>query len=129
MRFGGGVGKLRQRPHYFEVRLVRLHWLLGLAVLAAAAPVWAGEIETAAPIQAVVHEFGDKPVLAYYTRGVGTCDTVLISGRPDPRVRLAPDQVAIIEDVSGGALRLTCGIGTAAMVVERTPAPLSAASQ
>jgi hypothetical protein len=108
-----------------------IRWLLGLTVLAAAAPVWSAEIETAAPIQAVVHEFDGKPVLAYYTRGAGTCDAVLMTHQvPGPRVRvsLVPDQVATIEDVSGGALKLTCGVGAAQMMVERTPAPLNAAS-
>lgn len=110
--------------------------LLALTVLtAAAAPASAGEIETAAPIQAVTHEFGaelgDRTVLAYYTRGAGTCDAVLMTNQePGPRVRvsLAPDQVATIEDVGGGALKLTCGVEAAQMQVERTPAPLKAAS-
>jgi hypothetical protein len=110
--------------------------LLALALLAAAAtPAWADEIETAAPIQAVTHEFGaevgDRTVLAYYTRGTGTCDAVLMTHQePGPRVRvsLAPDQVATIEDVGGGALKLTCGAEAGQMLVERTPAPLKAAS-
>ena len=106
--------------------------LLALTVLAAAAaPAWAGEIETAAPIQAVTHEFGDRTVLAYFTRGTGTCDAVLMTHQePGPRVRvsLAPDQVATIENVDGGALELTCGVEAARMLVERTPAPLKAAS-
>jgi hypothetical protein len=109
--------------------------LLALTALAAAAPASAGEIETAAPIQAVTHEFGaefgDRTVLAYYTRGAGTCDAVLMTHQePGPRVRvsLAPDQVATIEDVGGGALKLTCGAEAAQMLVERTPAPLRAAS-
>jgi hypothetical protein len=107
--------------------MMTIRHLLGLTLLAATAPAWAGEIETVAPIQAVVHEFGDKPVLAYYTRGgAGTCDTVLMTHQePGPRLRvsLAPDQAATIEDVGGGTLRLTCGFGAAMMVVERTPAP------
>jgi hypothetical protein len=112
--------------------------LLALAVLAAAAataPAAAGGIEAAAPVQAVTHgfgaEFGDRTVLAYYTRGAGTCDAVLMTHRePGPRVRvsLTPDQAATIEDVGGGALKLTCGAGAARMLVERTPAPLNAAS-
>jgi hypothetical protein len=110
--------------------------LLTLTVLAAAtAPAAAGGIETAAPIQAVTHEFGaefgDRTVLAYYTRGTGTCDAVLMTHRePGPRVRvsLMPDQVATIEDVGGGALKLTCDVEAARMLVERTPAPLKAAS-
>jgi hypothetical protein len=109
--------------------------LLALTALAAA-PASAGEIETAAPIQAVTHEFGaefgDRTVLAYYTRGAGTCDAVLMTHQePGPRVRvsLAPDQVATIEDVGGGALKLTCGVEAAQMLVERTPpAPLKTAS-
>src|SRR5687768_17301737 len=87
--------------------------LLALTVLAGAtAPASAGGIETAAPIQAVTHEFGaefgDRTVLAYYTRGAGTCDAVLMTNHdPGPRVRvsLAPDQAATIEDVGGGALK------------------------
>ena len=111
--------------------------LLALTVLAATAvPARAGGIETAAPIQAVTHEFGagsgDRTVLAYFTRGAGTCDAVLMTHRePGPRVRvsLMPDQVATIEDVNGGALKLTCGVAAAQMLVERTPpAPLKAAS-
>jgi hypothetical protein len=111
--------------------------LLALDVLAAtaAAPAAAGGIEAAAPVQAVTHGFGagfgDRTVLAYYTRGAGTCDAVLMTHRePGPRVRvsLMPDQAATIEDVGGGALKLTCGAGAAQMLVERTPAPLKAAS-
>jgi hypothetical protein len=109
--------------------------LLALTVLAASAPASAGETETVAPIHAVTHEFGaefgDRTVLAYYTRGAGTCDAVLMTHQePGPRVRvsLAPDQVATIEDVGGGALKLTCGAEAAQMLVERTPAPLRAAS-
>ena len=111
--------------------------LLALTVLAAAAtaPAAAGGIETAAPIQAVTHGFGagsgDRTVLAYFTRGAGTCDAVLMTHRePGPRVRvsLVPDQVATIEDVGGGALKLTCDVEAARMLVERTPAPLEAAS-
>jgi hypothetical protein len=111
--------------------------LLALTVLAAAAtaPAAAGGIETAAPVHAVTHEFGaepgDRTVLAYYTRGAGTCDAVLMTNQePGPRVRvnLAPDQAATIEDVGGGALKLTCGAEAAQMLVERTPAPLKAAS-
>jgi hypothetical protein len=108
--------------------------LLALTALAAA-PASAGGIETAAPIQAVTHEFGaefgDRTVLAYYTRGAGTCDAVLMTNQePGPRVRvsLAPDQVAMVEDVSGGTLKLTCGVEAAQMLVERMPAPLKAAS-
>jgi hypothetical protein len=112
--------------------MMTIRSLLGLTVLAATAPAWAGEAETAAPIQAVVHEFGEKTVLAYYTRGAGTCDAVLMTNHdPGPRVRvsLTPDQVATIEDVGGGALKLTCGVEAAQMLVERTPpAPLKAAS-
>ena len=112
--------------------MMTIRHLLGLTLLAATAPAWAGEIETVAPIQAVVHEFGDKPVLAYYTRRAGTCDTVVMTHQePGPRlhVSLAPDQVATIEDVGGGMLRLTCGFEAGTMVVERTPAPHKAASR
>jgi hypothetical protein len=104
--------------------------LLGLTTLAAT-PALAEGIETAAPIQAVVQEFGDRPVLAYYTRGTGTCDTVLMTNRePGPRVRvsLMPSQAATIEDVGGGMLKLTCGEGAAQMLVERVPASVTAAS-
>jgi hypothetical protein len=41
---------------------------------------------------------------------------------------LVPDQVATIEDVSGGTIKLTCGIEAAQMLVERKPAPLKAAN-
>jgi hypothetical protein len=102
--------------------------LLGLTMLAAAAPALAEGIETAAPIQAVVQEFGDRSVLAYYTRGSGTCDMVLMTDQqPGPRVRvsLMPAQAANIEDVSGGVLKLTCGEGAAQMLVERVPAPVA----
>ncbi len=105
--------------------------LLGLTVFAAAVPAWAGEIETAAPIQAVVQEFGERTVQAYYTRGAGTCDAVLMTNQePGPRVRvsLAPNQVTTIEDVSGGALTLTCGPEATQMLVERSPVLLRAAS-
>jgi hypothetical protein len=109
--------------------------LLALTVLVAAAPASAAGLEAVAPIHAVTHEFGaelgDRPVLAYYTRGAGTCDAVLMTNHdPGPRVRvsLAPDQAATIEDVSGAALKLTCGAEAAQMLVERTPAPLKAAS-
>jgi hypothetical protein len=107
--------------------------LLTLTILAASAtaPAAAGGIETAAPIHAVTHEFGDRTVLAYYTRGAGTCDAVLMTHQePGPRVRvsLMPDQVATIEDVGGGALKLTCDVEAAQMLVERMPAPLKAAS-
>lgn len=109
--------------------------LLGLGILAAATPAWSGEIETAAPIQVVMHEFGaefgDRTVLAYYTRGAGTCEAVLMTHEePGPRVRvsLRPYQTTTIEDVGGGALKLTCGADAARMLVERTPAPLNAAS-
>jgi hypothetical protein len=108
-----------------------IRFFFGVIVLAAAAPAGAGEIETAAPIQAVVHEFGDKPVQAYYTRGAKTCDVVLMTHQelgPRVRVSLLPDQVAAIEDVSGGALKLTCGVDASRMLVERMPAPLKAAS-
>lgn len=104
--------------------------LLALTCLAAAVPAWAAEPETAAPIQAVMHSFGDRTVLAYYTRGNGTCDAVLITHQePGPRVRvsLMPDQAATIEDVSGGGLKLTCGFGAAQLLVERIAAPLAAA--
>jgi hypothetical protein len=88
-------------------------------------------METAAPTQAVVQEFGDQTVLAYYTRGVGTCDAVLTTGRePGPRVRvsLVPDQAAMVEDVGGGILKLTCGVDASNMLVERTPPSIHAAS-
>ena len=76
----------------------------------------------------MVHDFGDQRVLAYYTRGSGTCDMVLMTHRePGPRVRvsLMPAQAANIEDVSGGVLKLTCGEGAAQMLVERVPAPVA----
>jgi hypothetical protein len=105
--------------------------LLSLILVAAAAPAWAGETETAGPIQAVIHDFGGRPVLAYFTRGAGTCDAVLMTHQdlgPRVRVRLLPDQAATIEDVSGGTVKLTCGADGSRMVVERTPAPVAAAS-
>ena len=105
--------------------------LVGLTTLAAAAPALAEGIETAAPIQAVVQDFGDRPVLAYYTRGSGSCDMVLMTNQePGPRVRvsLMPAQAATIEDVSGGMLKLTCGEGAAQMLVERVPTSVTAAS-
>jgi hypothetical protein len=89
-------------------------------------PALALEVETAAPIQAVVHAFGDRHVLAYYTRGADRCDLVLMTNEePGPRVRvsLAPEQTATIEDVSGGTLGLTCGAGAVQMTVERRLAP------
>ena len=85
--------------------------------------------EMAAPIQAVTQGFGDKHVLAYYTRGADRCDLVVMTGEePGPRVRvsLAPDQAATIEDVGGGALGLTCGAGAAGMIVDRHPTPQDA---
>ena len=109
--------------------------LLALTVLAAAAPASAGGIETVAPIHAVTHEFdaelGDRTVLAYYTRGAGTCDAVLMTHQePGPRVRvsLAPDQAATIEDVSGAVLKLTCGGDAAQMLVEHKLAGIKTAS-
>ena len=103
--------------------------LLGLAVLAAAAaPALAAGPETVAPIQAVVHEFGhefgERTVQAYYTRGGGgTCELVLMTNQePGPRVRvsLTPEQAATVEDVDGGRLSMTCGAAAARMTVERT---------
>src|SRR4051794_4462676 len=85
--------------------------------------------EMAAPIQAVMQEFGDKHVLAYYTRGADRCDLVVMTGEePGPRMRvsLAPDQAATIEDVGGGALGLTCGAGATGMIVDRHPTPQDA---
>ena len=105
--------------------------ILGLTTLAAAAPALAGGMETAAPIQAIVQNFGDRPVLAFYTRGTGTCDAVLMTSQePGPRVRvnLVPGQAATIEDVGGGTLKLTCGEAAAQMLVERAPASLVGAS-
>ena len=106
--------------------------LLGLAVLAVAAPAFAAETETVAPTQAVMQAFvGGAPVLAYYTAREGRCDLVAMTGEePGPRVRvaLAPSETATIEDVSGGTLAMTCGPHAARMTVERTPAPLKAAS-
>ena len=105
---------------------------LALAVFAAAAPVAAGEIETIAPVQAVVQEFGERSVLAYYTRGPETCDAVLMTHQePGPRVRvsLMPAQAATIEDVAGAMLKLTCGEGAAEMLVERVPAPVTVSAQ
>ena len=112
---------------FVSIRAIRL--LVGLTALAGAAPVLAEEIETAAPIQAVVRHFGDLSVMAYYTRGTGTCDMVLMTHQePGPRVRvsLMPAQAANIEDVSGGVLKLTCGEGAAQMLVERVAAPVAA---
>jgi hypothetical protein len=133
----GPMREIRMRtPEGISMATIRCP-LLALTVLAAAAaaPASAGEVETVAPIHAVTHEFGaelgDRPVLAYYTRGAGTCDAVLMTNHdPGPRVRvsLTPDQVATIEDVSGGALKLTCGAEAAQMLVERVPARLEAAS-
>lgn len=108
-----------------------IRWIFGLGVLALATPAFSAPVETAAPVQAVVQQLGDKPVLAYYTRGNGTCDAVLMTHQePGPRVRvsLMPDQTATIEDVSGAAIRLTCGMGAAQMIVERKPAELSSAN-
>ncbi len=109
--------------------------LLGLTVLAAAAaPAWAGqiEIETAAPIQAVTQAFpNEKGVLAYYTPEAGRCDLVLMMVQelaPRIRVTLAPDQAATVEDVSGGAVKVTCGAGAERLLVERTAPAIKAAS-
>jgi hypothetical protein len=105
--------------------------LLGLTVLAAAAPALAAGPETVAPIQAVMEDFGGRTVLAYYTRGEDRCDLVLMTNQePGPRVRvsLAPEQGATIEDVGGGKLAMTCGAGAAQMTVERRPSLLKAAS-
>jgi hypothetical protein len=60
--------------------------------------------------------------MAYYTQGVDSCDLVVMTSmEPGPRVRLsmAPQQAAIIEDVTGGDVRLTCGINASEMIVER----------
>jgi hypothetical protein len=105
--------------------------LLGLAALAVAAPAFAAETETVAPIQAVTQAFGDQQLLAYYTNQAERCDLVAMTGRePGARVRvaLAPSETATIEDVSGDAVALTCGPAAARMTVERTPALLKAAS-
>ncbi len=106
--------------------------LLGLTVLAAAAPAWAGQIETAGPIQAVTQAFPDeKGVLAYYTPEAGRCDLVLMMVQelaPRIRVTLAPDQAATVEDVSGGAVKVTCGAEAKELLVERTPPAIEAAS-
>jgi hypothetical protein len=84
-------------------------------------------IESAAPIQAVVHEFGqelgERTVQAYYTRSEsGTCELMVMTQQePGPRVRvsLAPTQTATVEDVSGGKLGLTCGLDAAQLIVNR----------
>ena len=106
--------------------------LLGLAALAVAAPAFAAETETVAPVQAVMQAFpGGAPVLAYYTAREGRCDLVAMTGEaPGPRVRvaLAPGETATIEDVSGGTVALTCGPAAARMTVERTPPSIKAAS-
>ena len=106
--------------------------LLGLAALVVAAPAFAAETETVAPVQAVMQASPDgAPVLAYYTAREGRCDLVAMTGKePGPRVRVAltPSETATIEDVSGGTLAMTCGPDAARMTVERTPATLKAAS-
>ena len=111
--------------------MIAIRSLLALTALAVAAPAWAGGTEAAGPIQAVAHDFGDRPVLAYYTRGAGTCGAVLMTHRePGPRVHvsLLPDQEATIEDIGGGTLKLTCGLAAEQMLVERGSPPLTAAS-
>ena len=104
--------------------------LLGLTVLAAAAPAWAGQIETAAPIQAVTQAFpNEKGVLAYYTPEAGRCDLVMMMVQelaPRIRVSLAPDQAALVEDVGGGSLKVTCGAGAERLLVERRLVPTDA---
>jgi len=84
-------------------------------------PALAAEPEIAAPIQAVMETFGDKHVLAYYTRGAGRCDVVMmLDEEPGPRVRvsLAPEQAAKIEGLEGDWMALTCGAALQ-MTVER----------
>jgi hypothetical protein len=88
--------------------------------------------EAAAPIQAVMQDFGGKSVLAYYTPTDGRCALVVMTGEePGPRVRvsLAPSQTATIEDVSGGALGLTCSAEAARLLVERHPAATAVAGR
>jgi hypothetical protein len=93
-------------------------------------PALALEPEAAKPIQAVTQEFPDgKGVLAYYTPEAGRCDLVLMMVQelaPRIRVSLAPDQAALVEDVSGGSLEVTCGAGAERLLVERHPAPKDA---
>ena len=89
-------------------------------------------LEAAAPIQAVMQDFGGEKVLAYYTREAGRCALVVMTGEePGPRVRvsLAPSQTATIEDVSGGALGLTCSAEAARLLVERRPAATAIAGR
>jgi hypothetical protein len=93
-------------------------------------PALALEPETAAPIQAVTQEFPDgKGVLAYYTPEAGRCDLVMMMLQelaPRIRVSLAPDQAATVEDVSGGAVKVTCGAEAEQLLVERHLAPKDA---
>jgi hypothetical protein len=101
----------------------------GHAAEPAAAPP---TLEAAAPIQAVVQDFGRTKVLAYYTREAGRCALVVMTGEePGPRVRvsLAPAQTAAVEDVGGGALGLTCGAEAARLLVERRPRPEASAGR
>lgn len=111
--------------------MMMLRSLLGVAILAVSVPAMA-VAETVKPIQAVAHSFGERPVLAYFTRGPnGTCDAVLMTNQePGPRVRvsLMPSQAATIEDVSGGSVTVTCGALAAEMLVDRRAAPAETAS-
>ena len=102
--------------------------LLGAVVAVLATATTAGAappaLEAAAPIQAVMQDFGGEKVLAYYTREAGRGDLVVMTGEePGPRVRvsLAPAQTVAVEDVGGGALGLTCGAEAAQLLVERRP--------
>ena len=106
--------------------------ILGLtAAVVVIGSAFAGQPETVAPIQAVMQQFGEQHVLAYYTKAGDRCDVVVMtSDEPGPRVRvsLAQSESAKVEDVSGGAVSLTCGIGAAQMVVDRQLPALKSAS-
>jgi hypothetical protein len=106
--------------------------ILGLtAAVVVTGSAFAGQPESVAPIQAVMQQFGDSHVLAYYTQAGDRCDLVVMTGdEPGARVRvsLAQAESAKIEDVSGGAMSLTCGAGATRMTVDRQPPTLKAAS-
>ena len=108
-----------------------LRSILGLTAALAAAPAFAGTPETVAPVQAVMQQFGEQHVLAYYTQAGDRCDVVVMtSDEPGPRVRvsLAQSESAKVEDASGGVVSLTCGAGATQMVVDRQLPTLKAAS-
>jgi hypothetical protein len=105
--------------------------ILGLTTALAAAPAFAGTPEAVAPVQAVMQQFGEQHVLAYYTQAGDRCDVVVMTGdEPGPRLRvsLAQSESAKVEDVSGGAMALTCGAGATQMLVDRQLPTLKAAS-